>query len=321
MRLLRRTLGVISLLAIVPLFSCITGRQVGVKEAYNRLKPLKPWVEVEQAPVNLIVTIDNVADIRTSFKNRVELFINDVAIKPEKEFSNYEKTYTYHLRLQPGYYRIKAVYYASDGWTEEEYPILARDLVKIAPGMRTLLKATIQKTWDGFPVHKRMYFDVSHEPLSEAPKPQEPSVVKYPPVIEKKPQPPQPVPQKPPEVRPAPPVSEPPPPSPIEKPPKVQPVPPASERPPVPPRPPVDLPTPEEFIILQINTFPPGSDVIVDDRYVGQTPLKITVDRGSSHIVQISRKGYQGIMKFLDHREFSGQKILHLMFKLQPVEK
>ncbi|GEM_PF-4042652 len=73
-----------------------------------------------------------------------------------------------------------------------------------------------------------------------------------------------------------------------------------------------------EKIALQINTVPLHCDVIVDDKYVGQSPLRVYVDRRSSHIVQIFRNGYEEKTKVLDWKLFGTDAIYLLIEKLEP---
>jgi hypothetical protein len=75
----------------------------------------------------------------------------------------------------------------------------------------------------------------------------------------------------------------------------------------------------ERTIVLQINTTPSGADVIVDDNYVGQSPLKVTVLANQNHVVQISRSGHQEVVKLLDAKELRDQSLLQLLVKLEPI--
>ncbi|MGH7455541.1 MAG: PEGA domain-containing protein, partial [bacterium] len=78
-------------------------------------------------------------------------------------------------------------------------------------------------------------------------------------------------------------------------------------------------PAPEHAgkIALQINTVPASADVIVDDRYLGQSPLITYIDRYTDHLIQISKQGYEEKAKFIDHHEFGDQKIFFLIEKLE----
>jgi len=70
-------------------------------------------------------------------------------------------------------------------------------------------------------------------------------------------------------------------------------------------------------IALQINTIPLHCEVIVDDKYVGQSPLRVHVDRFSNHVIQISRAGYVEKMKWLDHHAFGQDADYILAEKLE----
>jgi hypothetical protein len=89
-----------------------------------------------------------------------------------------------------------------------------------------------------------------------------------------------------------------------------------SSRPVLPLEAPVAL---EKTLTLQINTTPSGADITIDDRYVGQSPLKVTVTANQNHVVQIARTGHQEVMKMIDVKELQGQSMLQLMVKLEPV--
>lgn len=73
-------------------------------------------------------------------------------------------------------------------------------------------------------------------------------------------------------------------------------------------------------IALQINTTPANADVIVDDKYLGQAPLIVHVERGRSHVVQISKKGYADKIKLIDRSEFESQQTYFLIEKLEREE-
>jgi hypothetical protein len=76
---------------------------------------------------------------------------------------------------------------------------------------------------------------------------------------------------------------------------------------------------PGRTITLQINTTPSGADVTVDDRYLGQSPLKVTVTANQNHVVQIARAGHQEVVKVIDAREMRSEQVLQLLVKLEPV--
>jgi len=70
-------------------------------------------------------------------------------------------------------------------------------------------------------------------------------------------------------------------------------------------------------IALQINTVPLHCEVIVDDKYVGQSPLRVQVDRFSNHVIQISHAGYAEKMKWLDYHAFGQEADYILLEKLE----
>ncbi|MBN1543341.1 PEGA domain-containing protein [candidate division KSB1 bacterium] len=139
--------------------------QVSVDETYAVMRPVKQLELPDQVSDNLVITIGNVADQSSSYKNTVELEINNRKVRPNWDVSNVENTYTYRLRLRPGYYKVKATYHAYIGWGEERYPIETQDLVQVSATQRTLLNCTIAKRPNGEPVDKKMYFKTQYEPL------------------------------------------------------------------------------------------------------------------------------------------------------------
>ncbi len=74
-------------------------------------------------------------------------------------------------------------------------------------------------------------------------------------------------------------------------------------------------------IALQINTTPTNAEVIVDDRFVGQSPLIAHVERDRSHVIQISKKGYAEKIKLLDRSELGNQQTYFLIEKLEKLEE
>jgi hypothetical protein len=70
-------------------------------------------------------------------------------------------------------------------------------------------------------------------------------------------------------------------------------------------------------IALQINTVPLHAEVIVDDKYLGLSPLITYIDRHTDHVIQISKPGYEEKMKLINRHEFGEQKIYFLIEKLE----
>jgi len=109
-----------------------------------------------------------VADSRGSYKNHLDLFVNNFLIVPEQEITNITNDYIYRISLQPGIYKVKALYYASTGWEEKAFKILPRDeQVMVFPDKKAVLKVTLRKDSWGAPVDKVTHFDVSYESLGE----------------------------------------------------------------------------------------------------------------------------------------------------------
>jgi hypothetical protein len=219
------------------------------------------------------------------------------------------------LRLQHGVYEVRAEYHAVGYWREQTFDIKTDEAVKIVPGQRTILTCRLDKDYKGRPVQKNVQFRMQYETLAEASEPVSVARIAAPspaPSVVERVEPPVTV------VRPAPLVEEVTPRAPEPRTIVIQPAPSVERVQPVPE--PRDLPLlPDQTLMLQINTTPSGADIIIDDRYVGQSPLKVAVTANQNHVVQISRPGHQEIMKVIDAKELRGQNMLQLLVKLEPV--
>jgi hypothetical protein len=170
MKLHKSLLVLTIILSIATIISCAGYQKIKYDETFLRIKPAAPLPEAvaKKQPVNLYVEIENVADMRTSYKNHLDLIVNNYLILPEQEITNVTNDYTYRISLQPGIYKVKALYYASTGWEEKAFKILPRDeQVMVFPDKKAVLKVTLRKDSWGAPVDKVTHFDVSYEPFSE----------------------------------------------------------------------------------------------------------------------------------------------------------
>jgi hypothetical protein len=141
---------------------------ITIDETYNEIRPVKQLELPDQIQENLVVIIKNVADESSSYKNRVDFFINDRRVNPDWLVSNVQNTYTYKMRMRPGYYDIKAQYFAYVGWGEDKYEIISEDLVKVQHDKKTIVTATIVKKPNGEPVNKKTYFKSKAEDFSKS---------------------------------------------------------------------------------------------------------------------------------------------------------
>lgn len=300
-----------ALLLAVGLAACGAGGKLTTERAYSELKPKEqlPERELRELPENLLVKIENVADAGKSCRNYVVLHVNGREVAPIEKLTNMSSTYSYPLRLQHGIYEIKAEYHNVGYWREQTFEIKTDEPVKIVPGQRTVLTFRLDKDYKGRPLQKNAQFRMRYEPMAEggeiasvarvAPKIAAPAPM----IIERAE----------PKVAPQPLIEEVAPSTktiiiePEPRPVRVQPVPEAVEE------------TRSGMLTLQINTTPSGADVIIDDRYVGQSPLKVAVTANQNHVVQISRPGHVEIMKVLDAKELRGQSQVQLLVKMEPV--
>ncbi len=302
-----------TLLLAAGLAACGAGGKLTTDRAYSELKPKEqlPERELRTLPENLVVKIENVADAGKSYQNYVVLYVNGREVAPVEKLTNMSSTYTYPLRLQHGVYEIKAEYHSVGYWREQTFEIKTDEPVKIVPGQRTVLVCRLDKDYKGRPIQKNVQFRTRYETLAEAT--ETASVARVAPKI----------------VAPAPVL--------IERvgprvtvtpPPLIEEVTPATKTIIIEPEPraarvqpapePLDE-TRSDMLTLQINTTPSGADVIIDDRYVGQSPLKVAVTANQNHVVQIARAGHQEIMKVLDAKELRGQSMVQLLVKMEPV--
>jgi hypothetical protein len=134
--------------------------------AFEELEPIEDLPE-PTPDRNLVVKINNVSDVGTSFRNRAELFINGKRILLNKEVVGYRRDYIFHFRLKTGVYKIEAKYYAVLDRYEQKYNITTQDgKFRIYPDQRTVVSITLEKKLNGDLKYKRNYFTGIYVPLS-----------------------------------------------------------------------------------------------------------------------------------------------------------
>ena len=303
-----------TLLLAAGLAACGAGGKLTTDRAYSELKPKEqlPERELRTLPENLVVKIENVADAGKSYQNYVVLYVNGREVAPVEKLTNMSSTYTYPLRLQHGVYEIKAEYHSVGYWREQTFEIKTDEPVKIVPGQRTVLVCRLDKDYKGRPIQKNVQFRTRYETLAEATETASvarvaPKIVAPAPVLIERVEPRVTVTSPPPLIEEV---------TPATKTIIIEPEPRAARVQPAPE--PLDE-TRSGMLTLQINTTPSGADVIIDDRYVGQSPLKVAVTANQNHVVQIARAGHQEIMKVLDAKELRGQSMVQLLVKMEPV--
>jgi hypothetical protein len=284
--------------------ACGAGGKLTTDRAYSELKPKEklPERELKDLPENLYIKISNVADAGRSYRNFVVLYVNGREVAPIEKMSNMLATYTYPLRLQHGVYDIKAEYHVVGFWQEQVFDILPDEPVKILPDQRAVMTCALDKDYKGRPAQTKVPFRLRYEDLPDpaASRPASTQVEwSAPPaklLVE--------------EVR-----STPPPQHDVVKIVPEQ----AAEPSRVAPEPEFSPSPSARTVTLQINTTPSGADVTVDDRYLGQSPLKVAVTANQNHVVQLSRAGHQEVVKVIDARELRSEQVLQLLVKLEPV--
>lgn len=304
------TFGLFALVAVLLLTTLLAAcgsSRLTTDRAYGKLKPKTqlPDREIREMPENLVIKISNVADAGKSFRNFVVLYVNGQEIAPVEKLSNFTSAYTYPMRLQHGVYEVKAEYHVVGFWREQVFDIIVDEPVKVLPDQRTVLQIKLDKDARGRLRQNPSRFQMRYEQLAATP----PPVASETHVAEPAPRPfiIEPAPDvndsRPIVTRPAPNVIAPSPAQPV-----LQPA----------PKPVEALPLPADAVTVQINTSPSGADVIIDDRYYGQSPVKIAVSSAQNHIVQISRAGYTEVVKILNAAELREQPLLQLLIKLEP---
>jgi hypothetical protein len=157
------------LIVALALSSCGNkGRGVVGGEATDKLKPQKQ-VEFDKAdlPYNLEVFVTNVADNSYSNKNYFRLYVNKQLIQPQNNVDNTTPNYEYRLKLQPGYYDIKGVYFWNDGWKDVKTEIKTDDLVRVDEKGLMVLRKEIPKDWRGVVQGKNLRFEMSYTEFEE----------------------------------------------------------------------------------------------------------------------------------------------------------
>lgn len=310
---------------------------VGLSGAAGRVLAASPFLSLPTLTVEnvetpgLTVQIDNVTDDQSSRRSSVELYVDGKKISPRIARKPGRRDYVFEIPLAPGIYKVKAVYRAKSFWKEKSFDLMTHDgHVRVYPAHRTFLTMALDKNSDGTLRDKKNYFTEMTRPLAPAiareiqqnasPNEAAPtpaasltsSIAQPAPVgehiaVSSAAPAPRPV------VTTAPTVSVPV--MPRESSPAVVSQPAASApetTQPIPPR--------AGRIALQINTSPSSADVIVDDRYLGQSPVTTYVDRSRSHVVQISKTGYMEIMKIIDPRAL-GEENAYLMIEKLEAQK
>jgi hypothetical protein len=72
-----------------------------------------------------------------------------------------------------------------------------------------------------------------------------------------------------------------------------------------------------EKVTIIIASVPSGADVLVDELFIGQTPLRLSVSRGDAHSVQLSATGFEAMVKLIDPSSFGDKSVQHLLYRLK----
>lgn len=288
---------------------------VGLSGAAGRVLAASPFLSLPTLTVEnvetpgLTVQIDNVTDDQSSRRSSVEFFIDGKKISPSVARKQGRRDYVFEIALAPGIYKVKAVYRAKSFWKEKSFDLMTHDgHVRVYPAHRTFLTIALDKNSDGTLRDKKNYFTEMTRPLAPAVAPE---TQQYASPNDAAPTPATSLTSS--LAQPAPAVEHMPPTAASSAAPATRPVitiaPPTEIIQPNPPR--------AGKIALQINTSPSSADVIVDDRYLGQSPLTTYVERSRSHVIQISKAGYIEIMRIIDARVLGDENTYLMIEKLE----
>ena len=157
---------IIFIILILIVFGCGSKKAMLSSEVTTKIKPYKQLEIIESdMQVNLIVEVQDIADMANSNKNYFKLHLNNNPILPENKTDNATEQYIYQFKLLPGYYKLRGSYHWHDGWESQITHTESSDLIRIDDDTRTLVNLTIPKDWRGNVSQDNLYFKVSREPL------------------------------------------------------------------------------------------------------------------------------------------------------------
>ena len=275
------------LLVAALLFAGCSSSRLTRQNAGQVLKPVAtlPEREASQLPVNLLIRIENVADASSSYRNYVVLKINGKEVAPDELENNIKANYVYSLSLQPGVYEVQGKYHVVGFWKERVYKLESDEPVKVLPGKRTVLSIRLDKDNQGFPQTKTNLFTLRYQDLDAGAPAEAMPIVTDSGFRDGDGQHSEPYMTGGNEARP-------------------------------PVNPNADFPR----IKLQINTLPVAADVYVDDRFVGQSPVRLVVNGAEGHIVQVAKKGFSEYLRVLNPEDLRGKSDMQIIVRLEKEE-
>jgi len=72
-------------------------------------------------------------------------------------------------------------------------------------------------------------------------------------------------------------------------------------------------------VAIVIASIPSGADVVVDEMFVGQTPLRLSVSRREPHSVQLSATDFEPMVKLIDPSSLEDGTVQHLLYRLKKI--
>jgi hypothetical protein len=71
----------------------------------------------------------------------------------------------------------------------------------------------------------------------------------------------------------------------------------------------------ETHVFLEISTVPTGAHIIVSDRYLGNSPIRTTVEPGQDVTIQAMLQGHDDIVKVINGRDLKGGVVENVVLK------
>jgi len=72
---------------------------------------------------------------------------------------------------------------------------------------------------------------------------------------------------------------------------------------------------------IVIASIPSGADVMVDELFVGQTPLRLSVSSRVAHSIQLSAAGFEEMVKLIDPSTLNDGSVHHLLYRLKAIDE
>jgi len=78
-------------------------------------------------------------------------------------------------------------------------------------------------------------------------------------------------------------------------------------------------PPPGDLVFLEVSTVPTGAHIIVSDQYLGNSPVRTTVEPGQDITIQAMMQGYEDLVKVVSGEDLVAGRVKSVVLRL--VEK